>query len=101
MILFIVLLILFAPFLFWLGLAFLLDALLKGPSVRYSPSSRGPYYVAERLIALRRDGYTCQRCGSYPVYITHHVMPRKRGGSDHHDNLLTVCASCHPKIEPR
>lgn len=66
----------------------------------YTPESRGAFYAAERLAALARDNYTCQVCGRYPSYITHHIDPRSRGGSDSRENLMTVCPSCHRRIEP-
>jgi len=30
---------------------------------------------------------------------THHVVPRRYGGSDDPENLVTLCASCHQGIE--
>lgn len=71
------------------------------PHDGYSPADRGPFYVAEREAALARDAYTCQVCGAYPAYITHHIVPRRCGGPDSRDNLMTVCSHCHPLVETR
>jgi len=53
-----------------------------------------------RRQALERDRYTCQKCGRrYPdVKVeVHHIMPRKFGGRDSLDNLITLCRDCHRK----
>lgn len=43
----------------------------------------------------------CEICGhSNPeVLETHHVVPRRHGGSDHPSNLVHLCGSCHNAIE--
>src|SRR2546421_607122 len=51
-----------------------------------------------RLLALRRDQYTCQRCGtSTPPFQVHHRQPKHRGGLDTLNNLTTRCPECHQK----
>ena len=49
-----------------------------------------------KLIALRRDHYTCQRCQQTdrPLHV-HHILPKQLGGTDDLDNLVTLCVSCH------
>ena len=46
---------------------------------------------------LERDKYTCQLCqATAPTKLhIHHILKRAEGGSDHLDNLLTVCPKCH------
>lgn len=54
-----------------------------------------------RQQVLDRDDYTCQMCGlvaSSNLHI-HHIMKRRVGGTDHLDNLLTLCPSCHVKAD--
>jgi len=46
-----------------------------------------------------RDGHECQFCESEENLHTHHIVPKKAGGSDSKENLITVCASCHNTIE--
>jgi 5-methylcytosine-specific restriction endonuclease McrA len=29
----------------------------------------------------------------------HHIIPRREGGADHPSNLVTLCASCHARLE--
>jgi hypothetical protein len=63
---------------------------------------------AKRLRIYARDGYRCVWClalvappaglGSRrrPRLATlDHVLPRTRGGSNHHSNLVTCCAACN------
>lgn len=54
-----------------------------------------------RQDVLDRDQHTCQLCGAEgksKLHI-HHILKRKNGGTDHYDNLLTVCPKCHFKAE--
>jgi hypothetical protein len=55
-----------------------------------------------RRIVLERDDFTCQVCGNTNVRLdVHHITPRRDGGDDSVDNLITVCnAVCHKKMEP-
>lgn len=54
-----------------------------------------------------RDGYMCRRCGSSLTelqeigsYLTvHHIVPRKKGGSNWPSNLITLCIACHREVE--
>lgn len=67
---------------------------------------RGPGYNRQRSIAMSRDNYQCQECGIKQNDIdrqldVHHIIPFKDGGTNRLDNLVTVCRSCHNKIEPK
>lgn len=44
---------------------------------------------------LKRDGYTCQECGSRENLQIHHIKYRSKGGSDDPENLVTLCELCH------
>jgi hypothetical protein len=48
-----------------------------------------------RAQVLRRDAYSCRRCGSTGELTLHHVIPRRRGGGDSEDNLVVLCEPCH------
>lgn len=64
-----------------------------------------------RQEVYERDNWTCQECGvrclntkdakAHPKrkIQCHHVVPRRYGGSDVMDNLVTLCMSCHHKLE--
>ncbi|ETZ87570.1 HNH endonuclease family protein [Mycobacteroides abscessus MAB_030201_1075] len=32
------------------------------------------------------------------AFAVHHIVPRHRGGTDHPDNLMAVCESCHARF---
>ena len=65
-----------------------------------------PAWRTLRLQIFQRDGWRCQLrlpgCAGFdgrrlPPERLHldHVQPRQRGGSDHPDNLRTLCAGCN------
>ena len=52
---------------------------------------------AARLQTLERDGWRCQRCGSYGNEADH-IVPLHKGGAPYDmDNLQTLCGGrgCH------
>jgi hypothetical protein len=60
-----------------------------------------------RKAVLKRDDYTCQKCGwrhakwnpSDPRHLeAHHIKQHVHGGSNTEDNLLTLCNICHDKV---
>ncbi len=47
---------------------------------------------------FRRDDYTCQYCGRRVAHPTiDHVVPRRLGGEDTWENLVTACAACNAR----
>lgn len=45
---------------------------------------------------LRRDGYTCQYCGTKRGKMTmDHVIPQSRGGATSWENCVTACQPCN------
>lgn len=60
-----------------------------------------------RAECYERDNWTCRDCGVKCGHKgerriqAHHVIPRRNGGGDEIENLLTLCASCHHKREAR
>jgi DEAD/DEAH box helicase domain-containing protein len=78
------------------------------------PNDYGPNWTKQRELARERDGYKCVVCGKpEPAGQQHHVHHRKpfrtfgyvRGENEHYlrandlSNLMTVCPTCHAKIE--
>lgn len=52
-----------------------------------------------RLIVLRRDRHTCQRCQAQKSDLhVHHIIPKHDGGTDTPENLITLCSACHREI---
>lgn len=60
-----------------------------------------------RKECYERDNWTCRDCGVHCSSTgknkiqAHHLIPRRHGGSDELDNLVTLCISCHHKREWR
>ena len=48
-----------------------------------------------RRDVLRRDGHTCQYCGSDRQLTLDHVLPRSQGGAHTWENVVAACASCN------
>lgn len=68
--------------------------------VRLEVYTRIPYkqVMLNRRNIIRRDGGTCQYCGtSSGVMTVDHVIPRLRGGSDNWENLVCACDRCNNK----
>lgn len=58
---------------------------------------RFPYKKVElsRKNVMRRDGHTCQYCGSKTGLTIDHIIPKSRGGQDSWENLTTACKTCN------
>ena len=57
-----------------------------------------PRVKLSRKEIFRRDGYTCQYCGTRMGVLTiDHVIPKRLGGPHSWENLVTACASCNHK----
>lgn len=81
--------------------------LIATSSIMYANTGSAGGY---RNHILRRDDYTCQKCGEFhrkinengiPLPTTdgeldvHHIIPVSEGGTDAPDNLITWCRKCH------
>jgi HNH endonuclease len=71
---------------------------------RQTPAHDRNIKDADRRRVLRRDKYTCVKCGwnhklwnrSDPRHLElHHVEHHVRGGSNDPENLITLCIVCH------
>lgn len=66
---------------------------------------RGENWKIQRKKALERDNYTCQLCGSKQNLEVHHIIPfndfKSYEKANELNNLVTLCKSCHGKIEHR
>ena len=63
----------------------------KRPRIRATP---GLYAMLCRGV-LERDGWRCQKCGSFRNLDVHHMKPRSALGDDTETNLITLCRECH------
>jgi 5-methylcytosine-specific restriction endonuclease McrA len=48
-----------------------------------------------RNMIYKRDGYSCQYCGSTRNLTIDHVIPRSKGGQDTWENLVACCDKCN------
>ncbi len=76
-------------------------------SDRQAPAHDRHISEATRREALRRDHYTCQRCGwthdiwnpADPRFLElHHIAHHASGGSNELENLITYCNVCHDQV---
>lgn len=67
--------------------------------IRLNKYAKVPYkgVVLSRQNIFKRDGYTCQYCGSCRNLTLDHVVPRSRGGNSTWKNLVTACKNCNSK----
>ena len=55
-------------------------------------------YSDLRQQVLERDNFTCRRCRcTYNNLDTQHIIPRRYGGSDSLDNIMSYCRQCQEK----
>lgn len=78
---------------------------LKNPDVLKNKwlYQRGANYgfSNSKAFALDRDTYKCQRCKGKSKdkrLEVHHIVYRSNGGSDDHENLITLCKTCHDEV---
>jgi hypothetical protein len=58
-------------------------------------------FANTKAYVLNRDNYKCKNCkgkSKDSKLEVHHIIFRKNGGSDDHNNLITLCKTCHDKI---
>lgn len=54
-----------------------------------------------RQLVLEQDRYRCMVCNIYPKEKhVHHIIPISKFGSNHPNNLITLCYKCHDKTHP-
>ena len=47
----------------------------------------------------KRDKFICQYCGASSSTSVHHIIPRRIKIDNSSENLITLCKSCHQKVE--
>ena len=82
----------------------------EGPSVQMGgrPDHRGGNWEAQAARTRERDGFRCRLCGVSEERLerqldVHHLVPARTfeyvSDSNQLSNLVTVCPSCHKKLE--
>jgi DEAD/DEAH box helicase domain-containing protein len=71
-----------------------------------APNNYGSNWTHQKDLARARDGYRCQVCDLMEAGRAHHVhhkIPFRQFNSREHanqlDNLITLCPSCHRRVE--
>lgn len=75
---------------------------IVGRATKTNREIKSIYDVSSRTKSkiLNRIGLGCCRCGwKESICDLHHIIPRKQGGTDSHDNLVLVCPNCHRMLE--
>ena len=59
-----------------------------------------PAYQGKRVKGKARDRIFardggCYRCGWKEGLTVHHVLPKRMGGTNHEENLVSLCEGCH------
>lgn len=75
----------------------------NGNLIELRPLDKGDEVSAEmRALILERDEFSCQGCGYqsrdpelYLDLAVHHIIPRRFGGEQFIENLITLCHACH------
>jgi cytochrome c553 len=72
------------------------------PDLHEHPEADEPVLTPEwrqlSAAVTARDG-VCVECGSTRHLQAHHDVARAEGGADAPENLVTLCASCHARLE--
>lgn len=64
---------------------------------RYVRAPRRRVVLSKRNV-MRRDNHQCQYCGKRDRKMTiDHIIPKKHGGPESWENLVTACAGCNAK----
>lgn len=68
--------------------------------MKYSEQLLTPEWKEKRLIILKRDKYSCVKCGSSHNLQVHHKLYErgKMAWQAENKNLITVCKPCHEEI---
>jgi 5-methylcytosine-specific restriction endonuclease McrA len=59
------------------------------------PFTRLADQTPTRNMIYKRDGHSCQYCGSTRNLTIDHVIPRSKGGQDTWENLVSCCDKCN------
>ena len=80
------------------------------PVLRGRPEYRGGNWKVQTALARERDGFRCRNCGVTEETLgrqldVHHKTPVRlfasASAANRLDNLISVCASCHKRLEDR
>lgn len=70
-------------------------------SRRNAESMRKHITSAKRRRIYERDANVCLRCGTDTGLTLDHIVPIAKGGTNHDDNLQTLCGPCNNRKQAR
>ena len=56
------------------------------------------HFKSMRPLVLERDGHQCRECGKHENLHIHHITYQNEG-SELLDDLITLCGSCHGRVQ--
>lgn len=62
----------------------------------------GPNWRRQQRLARQRDKGICWNCGTHEDgqnHSIHHIIPYRISQDNSLENLMTLCPSCHPRID--
>lgn len=74
--------------------------LYKIKIVDYKEYIKSTAWYQKKLARLKKDKYTCQKCGDTEFLEVHHLTYDNLGDEPMED-LITVCRDCHQKIHDK
>ncbi len=68
--------------------------------VEFGQRNRATIKPSVRRQVLSRDQHRCQvvGCGNTRFLQIHHIVSRRKGGTNHLKNLITLCSQCHTHL---
>lgn len=66
--------------------------------ISYDDYLQSDEWKEKRARILKRDNFTCVRCGTGKNLRVHHIRYPEVLGTESDDDLITVCDDCHQKI---
>lgn len=60
-----------------------------------------PEWNTKRLAVLKRDSYSCQRCGAYGVPLEVHHLHYRTFKTENLSDLVSLCRDCHQAIHDK
>ena len=66
--------------------------------VKYADYIQSESWRRVRRLALKRDGYVCQQCGTGKNLEVHHINYEHLGQEGELEDVITLCRKCHAKV---
>ena len=78
-----------------------LDAVPGFKPLYYKEYLKTEWWKHLRKMALERDKYQCQLCGSAKNIQVHHISYENLGCEEEIDDLVCLCSKCHSAVHTK